>query len=108
MNSPYESLIGQRVIVRASMAGVYAGIVAEAHADGVTLAPGARQLHYWSAGGSVPQVAERGIRQAGSRITSPSTYPLILAGRADVVQVVQCTDIAWESIMGAAPWLGGL
>lgn len=108
MSSPYESLIGQRVIVRANMAGVFCGVVAEAHADGVTLAPGARQLHYWSAGGSVVQVAERGIRQAGSRITSPSSYPLILAGPSGVVQVVQVTGAAWESIMSAAPWLGGL
>ncbi|MEY5060983.1 MAG: hypothetical protein RIS45_904 [Planctomycetota bacterium] len=106
--SPYSTLVGQRVIVRASQAGVYVGIVSEAHPDGVTLARGSRQLHYWSAGGSVPQIAELGIRATGSRVTAPSSAPLILAAGSAVVQVCQMTDIAWDRVMACPVWGGGL
>ena len=108
MESIYAPLMGRMVIVRAHMAGVYVGVVEAVHADGVTLAPGARQLHYWSAGGSCPQIAERGIRHEGSRVTAPSARPVILAGGAGVVSVHEMTGTAWERVMGAPEWDGGL
>jgi len=106
--SPYASLMGQRVIVRANKAGVYAGTVIATHPDGVTLGAGARQLWYWSAGGSVLQVAERGIRAEGSKVTAPSSAPVVLAAGAECVSVHPCTDLAWSRIMGCAVWTGGL
>lgn len=106
--SVYQGLIGKRVIVRANMAGVFVGEVAEAHADGITLAAGARQLHYWSAGGSCPQVAERGIRADGSRVTAPSTKPRILATGAQVVTVDEMTPAAWDIVQAVPVWTGGL
>jgi len=62
---------GTRVIVRSNQAGVYVGVVVKMPTDStVTLATGTRQIHYWSAGGSVPQVAECGIASDGSRVTA--------------------------------------
>jgi len=101
--------IGTRVIVRANQAGVYVGIIAEMSTDSMlTLAPGARQLHYWSAGGSVPQVAERGIASDGSRVTAPSSAPIVLGSGAQVVQVCQMTDLAWSRVQAVPVWSGGL
>ncbi len=104
----YESLIGRRVIVRANMAGVYVGLVTEAHPDGVTLGAGCRQLHCWATGGSVSQIAERGIGHAGSRVTSLSSTPRLLAGGGQVVSVFEMTDLAWDRVMTAPDWTGGM
>lgn len=105
--SPYATLVGQRVIVRCNRAGVYVGEVTEAHADGVTLAAGCRQLHYWSAGGSVPQIAERGIKVEGSRVTAPSSSPLVLAAGAEFISAHPMTDAAWATVSAAGEWSGG-
>lgn len=106
--SIYERFIGRRVIVRAHMAGTYVGICTEAHADGVTLAPGWRHMHYWSAGGSTAQIAERGIAHEGSRLTTPGSAPKLLAGGAHVVDVCIMTDAAWDQVMACPEWHGGL
>lgn len=108
VSSIYTPLIGQRVIVRAHMAGVYAGVVTEAHADGVTLAAGARQIHYWARGGSTHQIAERGIGGNDCRVTAPSSAPRILAGGAQVVDVIALTETAWLRIQAHPEWTGAL
>ena len=101
---------GQRVIVRAHMAGVYVGEVVTCNDDGtaVTLAAGARQIHYWSAGGSIPQVAERGIRAEGSRVTAPSSAPVPLGVGAQIVQICAMTDVAWDRVQSCPAWSGAL
>ena len=106
--SPYSRYIGKRCIVRSNQAGVYVGVVAEAHPDGVTLEAGARQLHYWSAGGSCLQIAESGIKQTGSRVTAPSSSPLVVAAGAQFVAAHQMTDEAWKTVQSCPIWTGGI
>lgn len=105
--SPYDRFVGARVIVRAHMAGVYVGTVIEAAPDGVVLGTGARQLHYWARGGSTHQIAERGIG-GDCRVTAPSSSPRALVGGAQVVDVIQVTDLAWDRIMAYPEWTGAL
>lgn len=106
--SIYQGFIGKRVLVRAHMAGVYVGVVVEAHADGVTLAPGARQLHYWERGGSTHQVAEFGVDGATSRVTAPSSAPRLLAGGSQVVDVLEVSSLAWDRIQAMPVWRGAM
>jgi hypothetical protein len=108
----YRPLIGEYVIVRDDQAGVYAGPLLAVSPDGVTLGPGSRHIHYWAAGGSVAQVAERGIADTDTdscRVTAPLSSGKGYAFQAqNVVQVIACTQTARERIEAMPVWTGGL
>ena len=104
----YDDLCGEQVILRDHMAGVYVGILHSTMPAGVILAGGARQLHYWEQGGSVAQIAERGIAGSRSRVTAPTSASTGLRFQAaNVVQIIEMTDVAYTRCMDMPVWDGG-
>jgi hypothetical protein len=98
--SPYEGMLGQNVVVRSHMAGVYWGKVVATHRDGVTLGPGWRQAHYWTGAGACAGLSIGGPATEG-RYTPPHPGILPLFGPAQVVTVMPTTpeaDKAWSTV----------
>jgi len=105
----YESLVGQNVIIRDNMSGVFCGPLLSVSHAGVVMGPGTRQLHYWEKGGSVAQIAAAGIGGEKSRVTAPCEEGVGWGFQApNIVSVMALSAIAWQRISNMAVWKGGM
>lgn len=94
-----DHLIGTHVIIRATQAGVHAGILV-AHDGGqvVRLTNSRRLWRWWAASGiSLSGVARAGLKQDKSKIEGPVADQVIL----DACEIIPTTEAAQASIEGA-------
>lgn len=100
------SMIGKKVIVRANIAGVHAGIV-ESHVPGTTSITITDAYRLWriytrDKSGSISDVAANGLKpkaehQIGAKLKS------VLIENPNGLEVAEMTDEAYESIAAYAP-----
>lgn len=100
------SMIGKKVIVRANVAGVHAGVV-ESHVPGTTSITLVGAYRLWRVftrdkSGSISDVAANGLKpkaehQIGTRLKS------VLIENPNGLEVAEMTDKAYESIEDYAP-----
>lgn len=100
------SMIGKKVIVRANVAGVHAGVV-ESHVPGTTSITLTGVYRLWriftrDKSGSISDVAANGLKpkaehQIGARLKS------VLIENPNGLEVAEMTDAAYESIEAYAP-----
>ena len=88
------------VIVRCESAGVFAGYLKERNGEEATILR-ARRLWYWSGAASLSQLAVDGTKKPGD-CKFPTEVSQIEVTR--VIEVLQVTAKAQESIQGVAIW----
>lgn len=101
-----SSMIGKKVIVRANIAGVHAGIV-ESHTPGTTSITLTDAYRLWRVytrdkSGSISDVAANGLKpkgehQIGARLKS------VLIENPNGLEVAEMTDAAYASLADFAP-----
>lgn len=99
-------MIGKKVIVRANVAGVHAGVV-ESHVPGTTSIKLTGAYRLWrfytrDKSGSISDVAANGLKpkaehQIGARLES------VLIENPNGLEVAEMTDDAYESVASYAP-----
>ncbi len=100
------SMVGKKVIVRATVAGVHAGVV-ESHVPGVSSITLTGAYRLWriytrDKSGSISDVAANGLKpkaehQIGAKLKS------VLIENPSGLEVAEMTDEAYESIQDYAP-----
>lgn len=100
------SMIGKKVIVRANIAGVHAGVV-ESHVPGTTSITLTGACRLWRVytrdkSGSISDVAANGLKpkaahQIGAKLKS------VLIENPNGLEIAEMTDQAYESILAHAP-----
>ncbi|MEN5276300.1 hypothetical protein ABE527_05035 [Brucella sp. TWI432] len=98
-DSPANPLIGEKVIIRASAAGVHYGTLVSV--DGTTvILKNARRLWYWEvankAGISLSDVAEHGVSKNAKICATVPTHTILNAA-----EIMTTTEAAQASIEGA-------
>lgn len=101
-----STMIGKKVIVRANIAGVHAGIV-ESHVPGTTSITLTNAYRLWriytrDKSGSISDVAANGLKpkaehQIGAKLKS------VLIENPNGLEVAEMTDDAYESLAAYAP-----
>jgi len=95
-------LIGQTVLIRDHMAGVYVGQLAAIDVAEKTAAlEGARQIWSWEGAAATPGIAAKGVRHGGYTRVGPV---VALAAFSDVVAAILCTAEGATSVMTAPVW----
>lgn len=90
------ALVGERVVIRDNMAGVYMGVLVYLEGKSWALTD-CRQAHGWTGAAATPGLAVRGPK--GGRIGPVHT----IAGE-DLVSVMPCTDEAIKAWAEMAEW----
>ena len=88
------------VIVRCTSAGVFAGYLKERDGQEATVL-NARRLWYWSGAASLSQLSQEGVKKP-DECKFPCEVPKI--GLTDVVEVIDCSQEAKESIASVPIW----
>lgn len=92
--------IGNKVLIRDHMAGVFFGTLAEFDLKaGTWMLKGARKIHYWVRAGAVEGVAVRGIDQKQSRVTAR----VDVAGRS-MVQICLMSEEQYAALDACPEW----
>jgi hypothetical protein len=92
---------GSRVLVRDHRAGVHVGEFVEFDAAAKTIQlSNARKVWYWSGAASVHGIAANGLSHSESKV-APSVTTVI---STDVVEIVECSEKGWQSVMGCPIW----
>ena len=87
-------------IVRAKDAGVFFGKIAEKGDHEVTMTE-VRKMWYWDGACAVEQLAEEGTTNpTGCKLTVMVSEMVI----ADPIQIIPCTDRAYESLAKVGVW----
>ena len=99
-SSIYDSVINKKVIIRTYSAGVHYGILNKVK-DNVVELKNARRIHYWNGANSLTDIALGGISdKATSRITKK--LPSIIL--QNVIEIIECTDVAIEDLDNFPEW----
>ena len=99
-----EKLIGKKVIIRASRAGVFFGTLKEKKATpaGVEVVlKNSRRLWYWSGAASLSQMATEGVKRPNDckfTVTVPEHNVM------QVIEIIPCSEEAIKSIEGVDVW----
>ena len=99
-----ETLIGKKVIIRASRAGVFFGTLKDKQATpaGTEVElENSRRLWYWDGAASLSQLATEGTSKPGScKFTVVVPQHNVL----QVIEIIPCTEKAIKSIEGVKVW----
>ncbi len=94
-------LVGQTVLIRDNMAGVYVGTLAAIDvAAGTAVLTDARQIWSWQGAAATPGIAARGIKHEGSRV-GPMTD---VTSFGAVCAAILCTAEGASSVLSAPVW----
>ena len=95
-----EKIIGKRVIVRCTNAGVFYGTLSEKEGQEVELKD-CRRLWYWDGAASLHQLAAEGV-------TAPAeckfTMRIASINLLEAIEIIPCTDKAITSIEAVEEW----
>ena len=91
----------KRVIVRTYSAGVFAGEMVSRKGREVVLT-NARRLWYWAGAASLSQMAVTGTSKP-SECKFPVAVPRVEL--LEAIEILDCADAAWKSIMGVPEWI---
>lgn len=95
-----EKIIGKRVIVRCTNAGVFYGTLREKEGQEVILTD-SRRIWYWDGAASLHQLAAEGTKNpAGCKFTM-RVKSISLLG---VIEIIPCTEEAIENIEAVKEW----
>jgi len=105
MQTPQQTaearLVGQTVLIRDNMAGVYVGTLAAIDVTaGSAVLTDSRQIWSWQGAAATPGIAARGIQHAGSRV-GPVTD---VAAFSAVCAAILCTEEGAASVLSAPVW----
>ena len=95
-----EKLIGKKVIVRCSRAGVFYGTLSEKEGQEVELKD-CRRIWYWDGAASLHQLSAEGTTAPSNCKFTMSVKSIVLA---EVIEIIPCTDKAIESIEAVREW----
>jgi hypothetical protein len=95
-----NELIGKYVIVRAHLAGVFAGILVARHGDSEVELKDARKLWYWSGANSVEQIAVEGVKNPSACKFTQVADQYVLG----VIQILLATEEARKIITEVPIW----
>ena len=90
----------QYYIVRADRAGVFAGNIKERNGSEVTMTD-VRRLWYWDGAASLSQMAVEGVKAPENCKFTVVVPEMTILG---VIEIIQCTTIAEESIKKVSEW----
>lgn len=94
------NMIGKYVIVRATDAGVFAGVLAEKIGDEVVLTD-CRRIWYWEGAASLSQLAVDGTKFPNKCKFPKAVNEICIIG---VIEIIPTTKEAEESIKGVPEW----
>lgn len=95
-----EMIIGKRVIVRCTNAGVFCGTLSEKEGQEVALTD-CRRIWYWDGAASLHQLAAEGTTEASNCKFTMRVESIVLS---EVIEIIPCTDKAIESIEAVREW----
>lgn len=95
-----KKLIGKRVIVRCSRAGVFYGTLSEKDKQEVELKD-CRRIWYWDGAASLHQLAAEGTTAPSSCKFTMRVESIVLT---EAIEIIPCTDRAIESIEAVREW----
>ncbi len=93
-------MLGKKVIIRATNAGVFFGTLKEKTGDEVVLRD-CRRLWYWDGAASLSQLAVDGTVTPGNCNFTVTVPEIAILG---VIEIIPCTDKAIKSIEGVSEW----
>ena len=99
-SSIYDSVMSKKVIIRTYSAGVHYGILNKVDNDVVELL-NARRIHYWNGANSLTDIALGGI---SDKVTSRITKKLPSIILQNVIEIIECTDVAIEDLDNFPEW----
>ena len=99
-SSIYDSVINKKVIIRTYSAGVHYGILNKVDNDTVEL-KNTRRIHYWNGANSLTDIALGGI---SDKLTSRITKKLPSIILQNVIEIIECTDVAIEDLDNFPEW----
>lgn len=95
-----EKIIGKRVIVRCTNAGVFYGTLSEKEGQEVTLTD-CRRIWYWEGAASLHQLAAEGTKNpAGCKFT----MRVQSISLQEAIEIIPCTEEAIENIEVVKEW----
>lgn len=94
------NLIGKKIIARIDRAGVFHGTLLAKDEETTTMTD-VRRIYYWQGPLSVTDMSVTGVK-AGSKVTLPARC--VEFETAKVVELIECTAKASESIENIEPW----
>jgi hypothetical protein len=89
------------VIIRTAQAGVFAGELLAARTGNEVELLNARRLWYWDGAASLSQLAMEGVSKPQNCKFPPEVIRITLLG---VIEVIEATTKARESIAAVKPW----
>lgn len=95
-----EKIIGKRVIVRCSRAGVFYGTLSEKEGQEVELKD-CRRIWYWDGAASLHQLAAEGTT---APLNCKFTVRLESIVLTEAIEIIPCTDMAIKSIEAVKEW----
>ena len=95
-----KRLIGKKVIVRCSRAGVFYGTLSETEGQQVELKD-CRRLWYWDGAASLHQLAAQGVKAPGNCKFTIRVDSIVLL---EAIEIIPCTDKAIEIIESVKEW----
>ena len=94
-----KNLIGKKVIIRATNAGVFYGTLKEKEGQTVALAD-ARRIWYWKGANSLSQVATEGLDKSESKVSMPLELMVI----EETIEILSCTTKAINNLDSTPVW----
>ena len=95
-----KRMIGKKVIVRSTHAGVFFGTLKAKVGQEVTLTA-CRRIWYWDGAASISQLAAEGTKKPDScKFTMPVDEIVIM----EAIEIIPCTPQAIKSIEGVPEW----
>ena len=94
-----KNLIGKKVIIRATNAGVFYGTLKEKEGQTVALAD-ARRIWYWKGANSLSQIAAEGIDKKESNVTMSLELMII----EETIEILPCTTEAIDNLDSIPVW----
>ena len=95
-----NEMIGKRVIIRSTYAGVFYGILEEKDDDEVVLSD-CRRLWYWDGAASLSQLAIDGVAYPENCKFTVRINSICIIG---VCEIILCSEKAVKSIEGVSEW----
>lgn len=93
-------MIGKKVIIRSTNAGVFYGTLKAKDGQEVTLTD-CRRIWYWEGAATISQLAAEGTKKTGKCKFTMRVAEIVVM---EVIEIIPCTPAAIESIEGVAEW----
>lgn len=95
-----NEMIGKRVIIRATNAGVFYGTLEEKDGDEVVLSD-CRRIWYWAGAASLSQLAVDGVAYPEKCKFTIRVNSICVMG---ICEIIPCSEKAVKSIEGVSEW----